>query len=298
MREGLKSNNLSRLPDPFFNMHGIEVWVLRDDLIHPVAGGNKYRKLKYNLVKAKQENKKTLVTFGGAYSNHIAATALAGKEHGFKTIGLIRGEKTEPLNITLNRAIDCGMELIFIDRESYRDKEKVLKTALTDRDNKNFYIIPEGGSNYEGFKGCCEIADEIKIDFNCICCPCGTGTTLAGIASSMKENQTALGFSVMKNNFSLEEKINDFLKQYNKKKFDRPSSFKIFHDYHFGGYAKTNDKLNDFVERFIPINQIEIEPVYTGKMFYGIYDLAQKGFFKRGETVVAVHTGGLQYAKV
>jgi 1-aminocyclopropane-1-carboxylate deaminase len=293
----IKPAIISKLPDPVLKSFGVEILVLRDELLHPVLGGNKFRKLKYNLIKAKQENKTTLVTFGGAYSNHIAATAFAGKEHGFKTIGLIRGEKTEPLNITLNRAVDCGMELLFIDRETYRDKKVALNTALKDTDRKNFYIIPEGGGNYEGFKGCCEIADEIKMEFNYICCPCGTGTTLAGIAESLKKNQTALGFSVMKNNFSLEKDINAMLSGYDKKISGSSSVFKILYDYHFGGYAKTNDELNDFVKRFGRTNEIEIEPVYTGKMFYGIYDLVQKGFFKRGDIVVAVHTGGLQYLR-
>ncbi|MEO5569933.1 MAG: pyridoxal-phosphate dependent enzyme [Bacteroidia bacterium] len=284
------ANKFTRLTDPVLQKYGVKVFVMRDDLMHPVTGGNKFRKLKYNLKKAKAENKTTLVTFGGAWSNHIAATAYAGKEYGFRTIGIIRGEKTDPLNLTLERASEGGMELLFVDRTTYRDKELALKSALKNRNTKDFYFIPEGGSNYEGFKGCCEITKEIDFDFNYICCPCGTGTTLAGIASSLKENQKALGFSVMKNNFSIEEQVKQFsLLQ---------SSYTLFYEYHFGGYAKSTPELEEFVERFTETNKIEIEPIYTGKMFFGIYDLILKGFVKKGEIVVAVHTGGLQYLRI
>ncbi len=278
---------LTPLTDPLLKKYGVKIFVMREDLIHPVMGGNKWRKLKYNLERAAKENKKTLVTFGGAWSNHIAATAYAGKESGFKTTGIIRGEKTGPLNPTLNRAAENGMQLVFVDRATYRDKELALNVALKHHVMKNYYVIPEGGSNYEGFKGCCEITGEINFDFNYICCPCGTGTTLSGIAASLKQHQEAIGISVLKNNLSIIKNI---------KQFGVPDdAFSIFHEYHFGGYAKSTPGLDDFVNRFHKINEIEIEPVYTGKMFFGIYDLIQKGFFKKEEVVIAVHTGGLQY---
>jgi 1-aminocyclopropane-1-carboxylate deaminase/D-cysteine desulfhydrase-like pyridoxal-dependent ACC family enzyme len=289
MSVGENSKKFTLLNDPLLKKYGVNVFVMREDLAHPLTGGNKWRKLKYNLEKAKKENKTTLVTFGGAWSNHIAAAAFAGKESGFKTIGIIRGEKTEPLNSTLKKASGSGMELIFADRATYRDKEFTLNAALKNHDRKNYYIIPEGGSNYEGFKGCCEITGEIHFDFKYICCPCGTGTTLAGIASTLKEHQQAIGISVMKNNLSIEEKVKQFC--------IRDPDFRIFHNYHCGGYAKSTPGLDDFVKRFIEINKIEIEPVYTGKMFFGIYDLIEKGFFLKDDVVVAVHTGGLQYLK-
>lgn len=292
-----KSKILTPLMDPLLEEYGVRVFVKRDDMLHKIAGGNKWRKLKYNLEKAKQENKSTLITFGGAYSNHIAALASSGKELGFKTIGIIRGEKTEPLNVTLSRASDCGMDLIFVDRTTYRNKELALEVALKNYDKTNYYVIPEGGNNYEGFKGCCEVVPEIDVDFNYICCPCGTGTTLAGIIASLKNDQHAIGFSVMKNNFSIEENVHLLLKRCNSSAISN-LKFQILHDYHFGGYAKTNPVLNEFIKQFIKYNQIEVEPVYTGKMFFGIYDLVKNGFFKRGDVLVAIHTGGLQYLNI
>lgn len=283
-----KSKILTPLTDPELEKYGVLVYVKREDLVHPLVGGNKFRKLKYNFEKAKVENKNTIVTFGGPYSNHIAATAFTGKKHGLKTIGIIRGEKTFPLNSTLQRATDNGMELFFTDRATYCTKEIAVEIALKNKEKANCYIIPEGGSNDEGYKGCCEITSEISIDFDYICCPCGTGTTLAGIASELKQHQKAIGFSVLKNNYSLAKSVQAFLKKY-------PIEPHIFNDYHFGGYAKSNDELDKFIKQFNELNHIQIEPVYTGKMFYGIYDLIKKGFFKEKEIVIAIHTGGLQY---
>jgi 1-aminocyclopropane-1-carboxylate deaminase/D-cysteine desulfhydrase-like pyridoxal-dependent ACC family enzyme len=277
----------SLLEDPFIKKNDVQVIVMREDLKHPVTGGNKFWKLKYNIEKAKTEKKTTLVTFGGSFSNHIAATAFAGRENGFDTVGIIRGEAIHPLNITLKRAVECGMKLIYVDRTLYRDKSAALQTALKNQSVKNYYVIPEGGSNYEGFKGCVEISGEIKCDFNYICVPCGTGTTLAGIATSLKEHQQAIGISVMKNNYSIDQNTKLFC--------NKQSSYTIFHDYHFGGYAKSTPELDDFVKRFIEINKIEIEPIYTGKMFFGIYELIKNGFFKKGDIVIAIHTGGMQY---
>ncbi|HKR06962.1 MAG TPA: pyridoxal-phosphate dependent enzyme [Bacteroidia bacterium] len=288
-----KSKKFMLLTDPVLEKYGVKIFVMREDLTHPVAGGNKFRKLKYNLERAKSENKTTLVTFGGAWSNHIAATAFAGKENGFKTIGIIRGEKTEPLNLTLKRASGCEMKLIYMDRASYRDKEAALEVALRNHDKAEYYVIPEGGSNYEGYRGCVEITSEIDFDFNYICTPCGTGTTLAGIASSLNGNQKAIGFSVLKNNPGTMKNVADFLKQDNLQA--SILNLQYFNDYHFGGYAKSTSELDHFVKRFVEINKIAIEPVYTGKMFFGIYDLVKKGFFKKGDVVIAVHTGGLQY---
>jgi 1-aminocyclopropane-1-carboxylate deaminase len=289
------SEKFTLLTDAALNKSGVKIFVMREDLVHPILGGNKFRKLKYNLIKAKAENKTTLVTFGGAYSNHIAATAFAGKENGFKTIGIIRGEKTEPLNLTLKRAAACGMKLIYVDRTRYRDKEAALNVALKNHETKNYYIIPEGGNNAEGFKGCAEIVSDIDFDFDYICVPCGTGITLAGIASSLKRHQKAIGISVMKNNPVIVENVKNLLKQAN---FQLSTfNFQFFDDYHFRGYAKSTSELDEFVKDFTNTNKIEIEPIYTGKMLFGLYDLIKKHHFKNGAVIVAVHTGGLQYLK-
>jgi 1-aminocyclopropane-1-carboxylate deaminase len=287
------SEQFTLLTDAALNKSRVKIFVMREDLVHPIVGGNKFRKLKYNLIKATAENKTTLVTFGGAFSNHIAATAFAGKENGFKTIGIIRGEKTESLNLTLKRAAACGMQLIFIDRTTYRDKEAALNVALKNHETKNYYIIPEGGNNAEGFRGCAEIVNDIHFDFDYICLPCGTGTTLAGITSSLKPHQKAIGISVMKNNPEIMENTKQLLKQANL----QSSIFNIqyFDDYHFRGYAKATMELDEFVKHFTGVNKIEIEPIYTGKMFFGLYDLIKKHHFKKSAVIVAVHTGGLQY---
>lgn len=287
------SEKFKLLTDVVLNKSGVEIFVMREDLVHPIVGGNKFRKLKYNIEKAKAENKTTLITFGGAYSNHIAATAYAGKENGLKTIGIIRGEKTEPLNLTLKRAVKCGMKLIYVDRTTYRDKEATLDIVMKNRHRKKYYIIPEGGNNYEGFKGCTEIVNDIDFDFDYICVPCGTGTTLAGIAFSLKPHQKAIGISVMKNNPEIMENVKHLLKQTNFQ-FSK-SNFQYFDEYHFGGYAKSPSELDEFIKRFIALNKIEIEPVYTGKMFFGLYDRIKKNFFKKGAVIIAIHTGGLQY---
>ncbi len=259
----------------------IKLFVLRLDLIHPITGGNKLFKLKYNLLKAKEENYDTLLTFGGAFSNHIAATAMAGKENGFKTTGIIRGEKILPLNKTLQFAADCGMQLKFISREEYRKKDTPEFIHSLIQQFKKFYLIPEGGSNKLGVKGCKEIVDAIDLDFDYVCCAVGTGTTLKGIASSLKSHQKVIGISVMQDE-SLVTQL-------------QTANCKLFSNYHFGGYAKTSVELNNFVFNFNHQTGITIEPIYTGKMFYGLYDLIQKNHFNSGSAILAVHTGGLQY---
>lgn len=264
-----------------FSKKKIKLLVLRVDLIHPITGGNKLFKLKYNLLKAKEERQDTLLTFGGAYSNHIAATALAGKENGFKTIGIIRGEKNLPLNKTLQFATDCGMQLEFVSREDYRMKETPEFIHTLIQKFNHFYLIPEGGNNFHGEKGCKEIVDLIHFNFDYICCAVGTGTTLTGIAQSLKPNQTAIGISVS-NDKSVSDKM-------------PTANCQLFFDYVFGGYAKTNSVLNNFVTDFNVSTGVAIEPIYTGKLFFGVYDLIKKNYFKRGSTVVVVHSGGLQY---
>lgn len=269
------------------NAFGLKLFVLRLDLIHAVAGGNKLFKLKYNLQKAHEENCDTLLTFGGAFSNHIAATALAGKENGFKTIGIIRGEKVLPLNKTLQFATSCGMQLEFVSRLYYKElrllPEKIISSLNNKPEaiNRKFYVLPEGGSNQLAEKGCAEIVDEIKIPFDYICVAVGTGTTLKGIALALKPYQKAIGISVV-NDLSLFNNL-------------QTATCQLQTGYTFGGYAKTNQVLIDFIKKFNAENNFGIEPVYTGKLFYAVFDLIEKGFFEKEKTVVVVHTGGLQY---
>ena len=256
--------------------------------------GNKWHKLKYNIQEAKKQGKDTLLTFGGAYSNHIYAVAAAGKIFNYKSIGIIRGEEHLPLNPTLTFAKEKGMELHYLDRTSYRKKNSPEIINHLQNMFGDFYLVPEGGTNKLAVKGCSEIISKINIDFDYICCPCGTGGTLAGLISGLNEDKSALGFAVLKGASFLKENVSSLLKNLGD---SAPLNWDINLDYHFGGYARMNSVLLDFVNRFTSHTKIPIEPIYTGKMLFGIYDLASKGFFKEGSQIIALHTGGLQGLK-
>ncbi len=282
---------LQKIQDALLDEHGITLWVKREDLLHPSISGNKWRKLKYNLQAARAQNKSTLLTFGGAYSNHIAATAAAGKEFGFATIGIIRGEEHLPLNPTLSFAASCGMQLHYITREEYRLKSEpdFLESFSLKFDQP--YIIPEGGTNTLAVKGCTEIVQDIQIDYDYICCASGTGGTIAGIIAGLAGNKKVLGFPALKGGEFLYKEIEAMVQEYNGQKY---TNWQLITDYHFGGYAKVKPELLAFMQAFQEQLQIPLEPVYTGKMFFGLFDLIQKRYFEKGSTIVAVHTGGLQ----
>jgi 1-aminocyclopropane-1-carboxylate deaminase/D-cysteine desulfhydrase-like pyridoxal-dependent ACC family enzyme len=259
----------------------------REDLLYPEISGNKYRKLKYNLLEAQTKGYSTLVTFGGAFSNHIAALAVAGKIFGFKTIGIIRGEELIGKiseNPTLLLAQENGMQFEFVSRIQYRDKGNpefidYLKDKLGD-----FYLVPEGGTNALAVIGCEEILTEDDQGFTHICCPVGTGGTISGIINSLKENQKAIGFPALKGSF-LSDDIRSFAKN---------NRWKLINDYHFGGYGKINEEFIRFLNEFYQINNVPLDPIYTGKMMYGIFDLIKKDFFPENAKILAIHTGGLQ----
>ncbi|WP_282136574.1 1-aminocyclopropane-1-carboxylate deaminase/D-cysteine desulfhydrase [Seonamhaeicola maritimus] len=266
---------------------GVDLFIKREDEIHPFVSGNKYRKLKYNLLKAKSSGFETLLTFGGAFSNHIAAAAYAGKIYGFKTIGVIRGEELKGKieeNETLRFAKSNGMQFEFVSREVYRNKNEAdfqrnLKEFFGD-----FYLVPEGGTNELAVKGCEEILSETDKDFDYVCSAVGTGGTLSGLINCSKPGQQVLGFPALKGDF-LKEDISKFVTKIN---------WDLVTDYHFGGYAKINNDLVTFINKFKADNEIPLDPVYTGKMIFGIFDLIKKGFFKKGTKILAIHTGGLQ----
>lgn len=286
---------LQVVEDSITRQFGLNLFVLRIDLNHPHISGNKLFKLKYNLMEAEKEGASTLLTFGGAFSNHIAATAAAGQEYGFKTIGVIRGEEHSELNPTLQFALSCGMRLYYVSRSLYRNKQELLAYVNQVFAGERFYIIPEGGANPLGVKGCMEIVNYVNTDFDYICCACGTGTTVAGLAASLNDNQKALGFQVLKADGYIKKEVKHWLGgEYLKNNKSVESGWDINEDYHFGGYAKVTPELIDFVKYFKENNNISLDYVYTGKMMFGVYDLMKKGFFKNGETIVAVHTGGLQ----
>ncbi|MBA2407614.1 MAG: 1-aminocyclopropane-1-carboxylate deaminase/D-cysteine desulfhydrase [Chitinophagales bacterium] len=270
---------------------GIRVLIKRDDLLHPVISGNKFRKLKFNIYEAQKEGQKRLLTFGGAYSNHIHAVAAAGKLFNFETIGIIRGESNYPLNNTLNFAADCGMRIYYISREEYRKKEEPAYIKQLHEHFGEFYLLPEGGSNALAIRGCAEIIKEITVPYDFLCCPCGTGGTMAGLIGGVAGQKLILGFSVLKGMNDLEEKVVNWVYNYSGAKF---SNWNINHFYHFGGYAKKSSTLFSFIRNFQLKNNILLDPVYTGKMMFGMFDLIRKDYFRRGSTIVAIHTGGLQ----
>ena len=279
---------------PLFTEKKINVYVKRDDLIHPEISGNKWRKLKYNLIEAKAQKKNTILTFGGAYSNHISATGAVGKIFGFKTIGVVRGEETLPLNPTLLQAKKDGMRLLYVSRADYRKKNTAefidkLKDELGD-----FYIIPEGGGNKLGVLGCNDIVHEIDIEFSYILTNCGTGATLAGICEVLNKKQKAIGVPVLKGGEFIHNEIKLLLGD---TYTSAESQYTLEKGYHFGGYAKHNQELILFMRDFMAKTNIKTDPIYTGKLFYALVDLVKKDYFKEGSTIVVVHTGGLQGIK-
>ncbi|WP_426091040.1 1-aminocyclopropane-1-carboxylate deaminase/D-cysteine desulfhydrase [Flavobacterium sp. DSR3-2] len=268
----------------------ISVQIKREDLIHPFVSGNKFRKLKYNLLQAKVENQETLLTFGGAFSNHIAAVAFAGNEKGFKTIGIIRGDELSGKvseNPTLLFAQNCGMQLEFISREDYRLKSEGSFLENLKQKFGGFYHIPEGGTNDLAIKGCEEILTSEDADFDYICCSVGTGGTISGIINSVLPHQKVLGFPALKGDF-LKEEIRNFVQNDN---------WELVTDYHFGGYAKVTAELIVFINHFYLENQIPLDPIYTGKMVFGVVDLIKKNYFPAKSKILLIHTGGMQGVK-
>jgi 1-aminocyclopropane-1-carboxylate deaminase len=273
-----------QLQHQLFDEKELKVFIKRDDLIHPVISGNKWRKLKYLLIKAQAESKTHLVTFGGAYSNHLLATAAAAARFGFKTTGIVRGEDVQ--NDTLFMCRLHGMQLLFTDRESYRDKPAFFQKYFGD-DNDAFFI-DEGGASVEAAQGCSELIAELPQPYDHLFCACGTGTTAAGIINGLNQQQLPTLFHavpVFKNGEFMQDEIGKYL--------ERPFDYQIHTDYHFGGYGKTTPELIAFVKEFVTQTGILIEPIYTGKMLYAIFDLARKDHFAPGSSILAIHSGGI-----
>jgi 1-aminocyclopropane-1-carboxylate deaminase len=276
-------NQFLNIPFP----SNISLTIKREDLIHPFVSGNKFRKLKYNLIQAKAENKETLLTFGGAFSNHIAAVAYTGKEQGFKTIGIIRGDelldKIEE-NPTLKFAQENGMEFEFVSRENYRLKNEASYIENLKQKFGDFYLVPEGGTNELAVKGCEEILTAEDGVFDHVCCAVGTGGTISGLINSALPHQKILGFPALKGDF-LTDEIRIFAKKDN---------WNLISDYHFGGYGKINLELIAFINAFLEDNKVPLDPIYTGKMVFGVIDLIGKNYFPAHSKILLIHTGGLQ----
>lgn len=270
--------------DPLFTQKEVKVFVKRDDMIHPFISGNKWRKLKYSLREARNTNKNHLVTFGGAWSNHLLATAAAAAKFGFKATGFVRGEKVE--NQMLLLCALFGMKLIFTDRTSYLEKQKLFNNYFAD--DSDAFFIDEGGAGIHAVNGCTELIYELRETYNHLFCACGTGTTAAGILKGISQNelQTKLhAVPVLKNG----EFIRTEIAKYN----ENLTGFELHLNYHFGGYAKTRPELLQFIRTFSSSTGILLDPVYTGKLFFALYELISQDHFSRGDKILAVHTGGL-----
>lgn len=271
----------------FENPYKIELYIKREDVLHNEISGNKFRKLKYNLIEAKELGFTKLLTFGGAYSNHIAAVAAAGRDYGFETIGVIRGDELQEKyleNPTLKKAFENGMQFSFVSRTQYRDKTNADFLAELKQQFGDFYLIPEGGTNELAVKGCEEILTTDDDLFDFICCAVGTGGTISGIINSLQPHQKALGFPALKGDFLFDEI----------RKYAKNDRWDLITDYHFGGYAKINEQLKQFMDQFYKKYLITLDPVYTSKLTFGVIDLISKGYFKPYSKILLIHTGGLQ----
>ncbi len=295
-----------RLPSPLTEVRddrlgGVRLFLKRDDLIHPELPGNKWRKLKYNLAEARRQGRRTLLTFGGAYSNHIRATAAAGRHFGFATVGVIRGEEHLPLNPSLAYAVSRGMRLTYLDRTAYRAKQDPGVIARLREEWGDFYLVPEGGSNACAVRGCAELPAEVdaQLDelghpgFDVICCPCGTGGTLAGLSAGLAPGRAAIGFPVLKGGEFLAGEVERLQREACGRSWP---NWSLRPEFHFGGYARRTAELDAFVDDFAARHGVLLEWVYVAKMMYGIFSLVREGAFEPGTRLVAVVTGGPEVA--
>jgi 1-aminocyclopropane-1-carboxylate deaminase len=274
------------IQSPTVTQSGVKLFLKREDLNHAFVAGNKWWKLKYNLSEAITKNMRTLLTFGGAYSNHIYATAAAARELRLNAIGIIRGEEHTSVNPVIQFARDAGMQLHFVSRELYRQKNITEFLHQLEEDYGDCYVIPEGGSNELAVKGVTEFAGSLRgNDFDYVCCPVGTGGTLAGLINGFKGESMMIGVSVLKNGSFLNDDV--------RRLGADNDNWIIQTEYDFGGYAKSTPWLSAFIENFRKTHNIPIEPVYSGKLMAAIFDLLDKGFFKRGSKILAIHTGGI-----
>lgn len=287
LEKTFKPSILTRIDDPLLDEHNIELWIKRDDHLHPIISGNKWRKLKYSLDHALSLGSHTLISMGGAYSNHLHALAYAGKVLGLKTIGIIRGEQPEPLTPTLLDCQNWGMEFRFVSRSDYRQYRQYRDYHDLPRIEPGQYWLPEGGAHAFALQGVAELIDEIDVSYDVLCLPCGTGATLAGCIAAVTGPISVIGFAALKNAAFLKSDVETLLPR-------TYPDWSINPDYHFGGFAKTKPELNEFIRNFELKTKIPLEPIYTGKMMYALYELIAKRDFKPGLRIIAVHTGGLQ----
>jgi 1-aminocyclopropane-1-carboxylate deaminase len=287
LEKTFKPSILTKIDDPLLDRYKIELWIKRDDLLHPIISGNKWRKLKFILDHALSSGADTIISMGGVYSNHLHALAYTGMVLGIKTLGIIRGEQPEALTPALCDMQNWGMELSFVSRSDYKQLRQYQGCHDLPGLKPQQYWLPEGGAQALALKGVAELVNEINVAYDMLCASCGTGTTLAGIIDAVPEQVSVMGFAALKNAGFLQTDVEALL--------PRPcANWQINHNYHFGGFAKTSPELMAFIAGFEYKTGILLEPVYTGKMMYALYDLIAKHTFQPGQRIIAVHTGGLQ----
>ncbi len=283
-----KAAIVEQIQHPLLDEYDFPLYIKRDDLIHPIISGNKWRKLKYTLLHALEHGHDHLISMGGAYSNHLHALAYIGYKLNIKTTGLIRGEQPKQESQTLSDLRKGNMNLEFVNRSAFRDLRKHRAFNAPPAKQYSGFWIPEGGASEYAFKGIAEIVKEINMEFDTLTLACGTGITLAGLAKKLPAEKRVLGFSSIKGGGFLEKDIKKLIKQRS------ITNWSVNFDYHFGGFAKTNDELLPFIKDFEKETSIPLEPVYNGKMLFGLFDIIKNGKLKKGQKIIALHTGGLQ----
>ncbi len=276
--------------DPEWQQQGVELWVKRDDLIDPVISGNKWRKLKYLLSYILEQNYATIISMGGPFSNHLHALSYACHVLGIQCKAFVRGERPADLNPTLIDMQNWGAQLEFVNRSEFRQLRKLKNSKDFPGLKPSEFWLPEGGATTWAMIGAGEIIDELAQSYDYICLPCGTGTTLAGLVSRVSCESKVKGFVAFKGGQYLYQEIEDFLPD----QLSHLPEWTLELNYHFGGFARSCPELKQFMNDFVQQHGIEIEPVYSAKMFYGLFDLLKKNVFKPGEKILAIHTGGLQ----
>jgi len=278
------------LKDELFEQKQVSVDVLRLDEIHPVVSGNKLFKLHYFLEEALSSHHKTILSYGGAWSNHLLATAYAGKTAGLRTIGVVRGERPPSLSHTLQQCMEYDMQLKFISREAYGAREDPSFRISLQNEFGAFLNIPEGGYHPLGARGAAKIMDLVTGETpSHICTAMGTATTLAGLLMAAKGQQKIIGVNVLKGDPDTAERIGYLLPGY-----ANMNNLELLTEYHFGGYAKKNDSLVGFMNQCWKDFALPLDFIYTGKMLYAVFEEIKKGRFPAGSRVLCLHTGGLQ----
>lgn len=295
-----QSSILQELHSNFLQEHGVQLYVKRDDLIHPIISGNKWRKLKYNILNLKEQKKEGILTFGGAFSNHLVATAAACQLNEVPAIGIVRGDELNASsNDTLKLCAELGMQLIFVSREEYalRNMREYHEELIVE--HPNYMVVPEGGANYMGMIGCQEIAKELDQAVDLVVVAQGTSTTSCGVLIGLNEHQKLAVVPALKGYDSRSEMKqllgrtgidSEYIEEMLKNKT------LVWDDYHFGGYAKVDDELVAFIQDFYRDYHLKLDPVYTAKAMYALFDKIKKGEVEN-QKVAFIHTGGLQGAK-